>query len=45
VAYEVEHRRWDFVAEPDAREGDVVAVVRFPHEPLVEQASASPIDR
>ncbi|MCU0672497.1 MAG: HTTM domain-containing protein [Myxococcota bacterium] len=45
VAFEVEHRRWDFVAEPDARVGDVVAVVRFPDEPLAEQASTSPLDR
>jgi len=33
VAYEVEHRRWDFVAEPDARVGEVVAVTRFPEQP------------
>lgn len=30
VSYEVEHRRWDFMAEPDAGGGDVVAVMRFP---------------
>ena len=33
VAYEVEHRRWNFVVEPDARVGEVVAVTRFPNEP------------
>ena len=37
VSYEVEHRRWDFVAEPDAGGGEVVAVMRFPATVLAHE--------